>query len=174
MMISIPPKALGFLAAVALVLSACASATPYAPTDGRFGYSEQQIEQDRYRVTFRGNLSTPRESVENYLLYRAAELTVQQGYDYFLMTEQDTEADITYRSRPIFHAGYAHGSRGFPYYAYGFSWVHDDTTMEQRRYEAIAYIVMRQGEKPADDPVAYDAREVMENLGPLVENSLPE
>jgi len=162
------------LALGAATLGACATATPYGPTDGRYGYSEQRIEQDRYRVTFSGNISTPRETVENFLLYRAAELTVQQGFDYFIMTEQDTEADTTYRSQPIFHAGYTHGSRGFPYYAYGFSWAHNETTTETRRYEAVAYILMRTGEKPADDPDAYDARSVMDNLWPLVESTLPE
>ena len=162
-----------FMAAGASALSACATATPYGPSDGRYGYSEQRIEQDRYRVTFSGNISTTRETVENFLLYRAAELTVQEGYDYFIMTEQDTEADTTYRSRPMFHLGYSHGHHGFPYYAYGFSWAHDDTTTETRRYEAIAYILMRTGEAPEDNENAYDAHEVMENRWPLVEGSLP-
>ena len=44
-----------------------------------YGFSEQRIEDDRYRITFRGNSSTSRETVENSLLYRAAELTVQTG-----------------------------------------------------------------------------------------------
>lgn len=158
----------------AAALGACATATPYGPSDGRYGYSDQRIEQDRFRVTFSGNISTPRETVENFLLYRAAELTVLEGYDYFIMTEQDTEADTTYNSRPIFHMGYSHGSRGFPYYAYGFSWAHNETTTETRRYEAVAYILMRAGEAPDDDPNAYDAREVMENLWPTVEQTLPQ
>ena len=161
------------LAVATLALGACATATPYGPTDGRYGYSEQRIEQDRYRVTFSGNISTSRETVENFLLYRAAELTVLEGYDYFIMTEQETEADTTYRSPPMFHAGYTHGSRGFPYYAYGFSWAHSETTTETRRYEAIAYILLRAGEAPDDDPNAYDAREVMDNLWPAVESTLP-
>jgi hypothetical protein len=168
---------LGVITAAALALAACASSTPYAPSDGRFGYSEQRIEQDRYRVTFSGNLSTTRETVESFLLYRAAELTVEQGFDYFIMTEQDTDTQSTYRTRPVLFGSYTYGAghhHGFPYYAYGFSWAHDDTTTESRRYEAIAYILMRAGEKPADDPNAYDARDVMTNLGPLVESSLPE
>jgi len=164
------------LIAGAFALAACATATPYGPSDGRYGYSEQRIESDRYRVSFSGNSSTSRETVETFLLYRAAELTVENGYDHFIMTEQETDAQSTYHARPIFYGSFGHGHHGyhgFPYYAYGFSWAHQETTTEIRRYEALAYIVMREGEKPADDALAYDAREVMSNLGELVESTLP-
>ncbi len=161
------------VAALAAGLVACATATPYGPSDGQYGYSEQRIEEDRFRVTFSGNHSTRRETVETFLLYRAAELTVAQGYDYFIATEQETEAASTYHTRPVFYGHYGHRTRGFPYYAYGFSWIHEERTSELRRYEAVAFIVMRAGEKPEDDPTAYDARDVLTNLGPVVEASLP-
>ncbi len=47
------------------------------------GYSEQQLEPNRWRVTFSGNSLTDRRTVENYLLYRSAELTLSQGFDWF-------------------------------------------------------------------------------------------
>ena len=47
------------------------------------GFSEQQIEDNRYPVQFAGNCLTDRKTVETYLLYRAAELTRQNGYDHF-------------------------------------------------------------------------------------------
>ena len=74
------------LIASAAVLTACATATPYQPAanaDARNGFSEVQIESDRARISFDGNSLTDRETVETYLLYRAAELTKQKGYDYF-------------------------------------------------------------------------------------------
>ncbi len=48
-----------------------------------FGYSEERLDQNKFRVTFRGNSLTPRETVEDYLLYRAAELTLQNGFTHF-------------------------------------------------------------------------------------------
>jgi len=167
---------LGLMAAAAILLVGCATSTPYGPTDGRFGYSEQRIEQDRYRVTFSGNSSTTREMVESFLLYRAAELTVQEGYDYFIVTAQDTDSSSRYYSQPTLFGSYTYGvsqHHSFPYYAYGFGWSSDIDTTEVRRYEAVAFIVMRHGEKPDDDADAYDAREVMANLGPMVESTLP-
>ena len=60
-------------AAAALALSACATATPYGPAgiDSRYGYSEQRVDADRFRVSFAGNSVTSREQVEMSLLLRA-------------------------------------------------------------------------------------------------------
>ena len=62
--------------AAALALSACATATPYGPAgvDSRYGYSDQRVDADRYRVSFAGNSLTSREQVEMALLLRAAEV----------------------------------------------------------------------------------------------------
>ena len=67
------------LAAAALLIAACATSTPYGPAENGkgYGFSDQRIESNRYRITFRGNSVTSRETVENALLYRAAELTVE-------------------------------------------------------------------------------------------------
>jgi hypothetical protein len=77
-------------------LSACVSPTPYQPnvrgsaTSG--GYSETRIEPNRWRVDFAGNSMTSRETVEGYLLFRAAELTLQNGDDWFSIVDRQTDA----------------------------------------------------------------------------------
>lgn len=174
---------LTLIGAALLALAACASATPYGPASGArgYGFSEQQIESDRFRITFRGNSATARETVENSLLFRAAELTVQEGYDYFVVEEKDTDARTSYSttSEPAFYGRYGYGHpfyrpyRAFPYYAYGWGWGSpydgfDSYTREITRYSAVAYVIMRRGEKPEDDPRAFDAREVLANLAPVV------
>ena len=55
------------------------------------GFSDVRLETDRFRVTFAGNSLTSRETVERYLLYRAAELTVAQGADWFSVVERQTD-----------------------------------------------------------------------------------
>jgi hypothetical protein len=102
---------------VVLLLAACATATPYQPlgapgnrTSG--GFSEQQIEQNRFRVTFSGNEMTARQTVETYLLYRAAQLTAQQGYDWFVTADRETNRESnTYVDRPF--GGSAWGGGGW-------------------------------------------------------------
>ena len=86
--------AAGALAAT-LALSACASPTPYQPVDPKNGgYSEERISQNQYRVVFRGNAHTPPEQVEQYLLRRAAELTLKEGYDWFRPTNRVVEGRV--------------------------------------------------------------------------------
>ena len=58
------------------------------------GYSEQRLAPDRYIVKFHGNELTSRDRVEGYLLYRAAEVTTQNGYDWFTVVDRRTEHDV--------------------------------------------------------------------------------
>ena len=163
------------------VMAACATSTPYAPASesGGYGFAEQRIEENRFRVTFRGNSSTSREDVETFLLFRAAEITVQNGYDHFVVVEGDTETRTSYSTSatgsPAFFGRYGYGYPGrfyaFPYYAYGFGWgapYYDTYTREITRYSAVAFISLHRGEKPEDNPQAFDARDVITNLQPLV------
>src|SRR3546814_14821204 len=73
------------------MLTACATTTPYQPVRDGYGYQDQRIEGNRYRVTFAGSTATPRQTVENYLLYHAAELTLASGNDYFIVTQRSEE-----------------------------------------------------------------------------------
>ena len=180
-------------------LSACATATPYQPNiavqPGRpapGGFSELRIEPDRYRVSFAGNSLTSRETVESYLLYRAAELTAAQGYDWFMIADRQTDrkarsyaqTDPFYRS--WYGSNFGHFAPSWRYYGAGHrgwnSWdPHmgsaffarrlDIRTME--KFEATAEVVMRRGGKPADDPTAFEARAVLENLGQRIQRPTP-
>ena len=163
------------LSAAVIFLTGCATSTPYVPMDGRYGYANQRIENDRYRVVFYGNSSTPRETVETFLLYRAAELTLENGFDYFIVEERGTDIDRTYMAvgpDPYLYGYYPYGFRRFPYYAYGYRWSYGAEMREQRRFEAHAYIVMSKGTKPEGDSRAFDAREVIDNLDARVRASL--
>jgi len=144
-------------------LTACYGPTAYKPREDGYGYSELKLESNRYRVTFAGNSATSRETVENYLLYRAAELTLDRGYDYFVMISQDTGADTRYRQTisGAYGVGY--------YYWYPFPTVAVSASDPETRYEAQAYIVMHKGQKPEGADNAFDARELKENLEPLVQ-----
>jgi hypothetical protein len=163
-----PATRAGVIAFVAAI-TACATSTSYQPMDGRYGYSEQRIEENRYRIVFKGNAATSRETVETYLLYRAAELTLDLGFDYFLVTEQETEARTTYQTTPLVYGRYRYGFHHFPYYAHGYPWAGETRTTQIRRYEAVAFVAMYKGAKPQNEPTAFDAREVISNLGSSIE-----
>jgi hypothetical protein len=169
---------------LALGLAACETATPYQPaapnTATAGGFTDQQIDSNHFRVTFQGNSVTPRQTVENYLLYRAAELTVKQGYDWFEMVDRKTNNQqevfaagppYGWYWHPYWRVWGRHGWRGGAYWGdpfWGDPFWDDFDVQTIDRYEAEAEIAMGHGPKPADDPKAMDAREVMSHLGPTI------
>jgi len=67
--------------------------TPYQPKNALGGYSEEKILDDLYRVEFEGNQHSEPENIQNYLLYRCAELTQEMGYDYFAIITDERHFD---------------------------------------------------------------------------------
>lgn len=67
--------------------------TPYQPKGALGGYSEEKILDNLYRVEFAGNQHSKPEKVQNYLLYRCAELTQEMGYDYFAIVSEERYYD---------------------------------------------------------------------------------
>lgn len=183
------------LAASIAVLAACATTTPYQAASkpgGYDGYSQTMIENDRARVTFGGNSLTDRETVENYLLYRSAELALERGFDYFVLAERDTEKKTRVSATPRmgFYDPYFHYSFYRPRYGWSryhrFSHFHDPfyyrrgfgrfgydpffddyDFRETTKYRASAEVTFGRGGKPRQDN-AFNAREVIENLGPTI------
>ena len=190
-------KSVAILASIALagLVAACTTATPYQPNIAgqkvSGGFSEMRVEENRYRVTFSGNSLTSRQTVEGYLLYRAAELTVEQGFDWFAIVDRNTDVDRrTYvDSDPFFSPwygpGYGYWRPSWRYYGGGYGWRSWDPywgdpfwadRMDVRtieKFEASAEVIMHRGAKPADDPRAFDARAVVTNLGPRILRPTP-
>jgi hypothetical protein len=153
---------------VGLGLAACETATPYQPlTKGSAvagGFTDQQLDADHYR---------------------AAELTVNQGFDWFEMVDRHTDKDKkTYiDSDPFYGPGYAYGywRPYWSYYGGGFGWRGwdpfwgdpfwgDQTQISTvQKFKAGAEIAVGRGPKPAGDPRIFDARQVMANLGPKIQ-----
>lgn len=172
-------KRLLIVAASALALAACATPTAYAPEGyggQRGGYAEQRLQEDRWAVSFSGNSLTTRDTVEMSLLYRAAELTVQSGYDWFLTDFRATDADTRYYGTPDPWFRGAYGPYWGPrwrFYRRGYwsswdPWGRDYDVREVTRYEARAEIIMGRGTAPRGDSHAFDAREILTNLGPRI------
>src|ERR1700689_3140092 len=84
--------ALGLLAGTLL---GCMQPTPYQPRlEGQnTGYTDRALTHNRYRVTFTGNTATKRDTVESYLLLRAAEVTRAAGFTSFMFDTRDTRTN---------------------------------------------------------------------------------
>ena len=171
------------IAATAMLLAACSTTpTPYQPyrAEGaggvHGGFTEYRLGPDRFQVKFHGNEFTSRYRVENYLLYRAAELAVANGYDWFAITNRHTEHDVEnyVRQSPWGywqpHWRYYRSSNGWdvwhPEYGGPFWADHIDVTKVES-FEVEAQIVMGKG--AFTDPKAFEARRVMAELGSTIE-----
>jgi hypothetical protein len=157
---------------LALGLAGCMTATPYAPRlEGQAtGYTDRALAQNRYRITFTGNTATPRETVESYLLLRAAEVTRAAGSNNFIFDTRNTRAYTTVQTVPYgppppdpfwgYRRGFGYwGGWGFPY----------DPMMDvvvRTNYDAYAEIVLLTPEQAAREPRSLNAQDVIARIGP--------
>lgn len=173
-------------AAVALMIAGCATTQgPYHPArvHGSEGYSEVRLSPDRYRVTLSGDTFTSRDKVEGYLLYRAAELTIQQGYEWFRVVDRETEREVVRDPSydPWYGSDYLYWRPYWRYYGrpYGWRewspWVGDpfwSLRLDMRtvdHWEATVEIVMSGGARPPGDGRVFNAREIIDRLGPTIQ-----
>ena len=157
------------------VLAGCATPTPYAPAEqlGGRGYSDERLAENRYRITFAGNSVTKRETVENYLLLRAAEVTRRAGYSWFEFDERNTESKTTYYTTFTGYPGWGPRWHRFGWYWHTWAydpwdpyWARNEVVLPSTRYEAFAEIILLRPDAARNDPRALNASDVIERLGP--------
>lgn len=157
-----------FALAAVLALAACASNPTYtaATAAGGAGYSERQIESNRYFVTYRSGTSAETGLLEDYAFLRAADLTLEQGRDWFWVDRISYE-DLNERSNgPTFGIGVGGGSWGRSSggsVGVGMSFPLGGRSAVGNARGATLEIRLGDGAKP-DDPAAYDARSTSETI----------
>ncbi len=186
-------------ASATILLAACATTTPYqaASKPGGFdGYSQTMLDNKTARVTFGGNSLTDRETVENYLLYRAAEMAVEKGYENFTLANRDTEKNSRVRVSPGLSHGFydpyfsysfyrpRYGWSAYNRYSYfqrpfgrsrgwGFMGYNQDpffnnyNVRETTKYRASAEVMFGHGSSAGADN-RFNAREILQNLSPVM------
>lgn len=161
-------RPLWIIPVLALALAGCAAQpTPYEAQDGHStGYDQQQIDSQTWRVEFAGNAATPRETVDNYLLYRAAEIMRFGGYNRFVVLEKEIERDVDYHGFGPYPGhigvgvGHHRGHFGYGVGAYDYYQV--------SRYRAFATVRVYTGGPPPAGLQVYDAADVISQLGPTI------
>lgn len=156
------------VAASALALTACASLAPYGPSMGASGqgFSEQRIESDRYRVTYRG-VGAPGPVADRALL-RAAQLTTGEGYDWFEVTQRyiDGRPDSAGGVRPSVSVGVGSSRYDGRYGGFSSSGVGVGVGLNfsgPSPTSTVLEIRLGRGQRP-ERAEAYDARDVQRNL----------
>jgi hypothetical protein len=148
-------------------LGACASTPEYTPaaTQGAVGYYDLPVESNRYFVTYRANGPADAALVQDYALLRAAELTLQQGRDWFWVDRRNLDESVSGGGGPSIGIGIGGGNFG----RRSGVGVGVGVTLPigapptARARSATLEIRLGEGVKP-DDPNAYDAHALSANL----------
>ncbi|MGD9965299.1 MAG: hypothetical protein AB7T59_02150 [Hyphomonadaceae bacterium] len=163
------------IVAAALFLGACATTGPpppytAAPTSTALGYSETQIESDRYFVRYRAPSGADAALLQDYALLRAAELTLENGREWFWVdrrTNDRASARSGGSSVGIGVGGGSWGRRSGASVGVGINVPLGPRPAGEIARGATLEIRFGAGPKP-DDPNAYDAHSVQANLRPRV------
>lgn len=76
-----------------LFIAACASSSPYRAANGSgYGYTDKSLGEDRYRITFKMRGDDVGESAD-YAMRRAAELTLLEGKEWFVVTSRSSDIE---------------------------------------------------------------------------------
>lgn len=127
---------------IVVLLAAGCAATPYGPVSESWmgGYSDSKLQRNTYNVSFTGNAWLSQEQARNYLYYRCAEITVREGFDYFVIISGESATSYSEMGR----------MSAVP------------------KPNLTATIRLAKGRPPASNPDAFDARELMRNLEPQI------
>jgi len=136
--------AASFLLGTLLTAGASGCWPAYGPKSsiwGRDGYVESKLDESTWQVTYHSTRDM--ETAERYLIFRCAEIAVENGFDYFITSNQRTSQNRESE------AGKGVETSG-------------------RDYIASARIALVKGRKPESSPSMLDAHQVLENLGPTI------
>lgn len=172
-------RAAAFFLALVLIVILSACSTTYHPMGLTGGYSDSRLAPDIYRVAFYGNAYTANERVKDLALLRAAELTVQQGFKYFSVVEENNYAKVTSHTTPghinttaqgsSYDSGTLHlNSYGGTYSGTSTAYVNANTTYTPPQthysYKPRTELVVRAFQTKPDDTFTFDAEFLRRSL----------
>jgi hypothetical protein len=157
-------------ACVALMLIACA--TPYGKYGLLGGFSDARIDENTFSISVDTNGFTSQMTTSMHAIYRAAELTLENGFDYFTIVGAENGSTAMAVAMPgaaitnttISTAGATTRARSTTTFA--------PTIVAPAIFPNATLLVKAfKGEKPEGATNAYDAKSVLTYLGPKIGTS---
>jgi hypothetical protein len=84
------------ITAVSMFVLAFGCSTAYQSHGATGGYSDTKLSPRSYQIRFQGNGFTQNDRVSVFMLRHAAELTLENGFRYFLLTGQQTQTSVSH------------------------------------------------------------------------------
>jgi hypothetical protein len=91
-------KKIAFVFLAINLLTGCV--TMYKPIGLMGGYSDIQLGENIFKVSFRGNGYTRAERAANFCLLRSAEIALENGFNYFVIVESGQSSTISAFTTP--------------------------------------------------------------------------
>lgn len=154
-----------------LIVSSCSNPVRYVKYqppaflhwDRGYGYDEVPVDSITYHVMFYGG--TP-EFADRCTLYRSAELTMERGYDYFVVMDKHADAQTSTNT------GSPETKLDRTYDVQSHQWVTVATTTQSVTtstfYSAFKTIRMFKGKRAKDDVETFDAANIIGYMTPYI------
>ena len=88
-----------FLSLLLVALTSCA--TQYQPKSFSGGFSETQLAENVFKVSFEGNGYTDTERSSDFALLRSAEITIENKYKYFALADSQSGIKTSSFTTPV-------------------------------------------------------------------------
>lgn len=89
------------IAVILFSLCMVGCATAYKRTGFTGGYNDMKIQDDVFKVSFRGNAYTGSGKVEDFVLLRSAEVALNNGYKYFVIIDEKSAMKTSAYTTPV-------------------------------------------------------------------------
>ena len=157
------------LAAVLMVATLSACATPYGKYGLLGGFTDSRLDENTFSISVDTNGLTSQQTTSMHAFYRAAEITVENGFDYFAIVSDANNPTSMAMTMP----GGSTSNTTINTYgstAYGrTTTTYAPTTVVPVVYPNSTLIIKSfKGAKPEGAANAYDARSVMKYIGPQI------
>ena len=152
------------LAAVFMVATLSACATPYGKYGLLGGFTDSRIDENTFSSSVDTNGLTSHQTTSMHAFYRAAELTIENGFDYFVIASEATNST----SMAMANARRQHKQYN---YQYLLAPPHTEGQLPPT-HQQLLYLwciqIQRSSSNLSRGPNAYDARSVMKYIGPQI------
>lgn len=142
------------LFAIFLFLIGCS--TPYQSIGPTGGFTETQLDENVFRVSFQGNRYTSSEVAADFALLRSAELTLLYGYKYFIIVDNSDVIDVKSYTTPVSSYTTIYGNTAQTYTYGGITY--------NRSIPSSTNVIVCFHEKPTDTVLSFNAEFLYKNL----------
>lgn len=147
---------------ISIILSGCS--TTYQKQSFTGGFSETQLSENIFQVTFKGNAYTSRERASDFTLLRSAELSLENGFKYFIIVDSEKYTKTSTHTTPTssYTTGSAYGSGNYAYGSATTTTTGGQTYVYSKPRSTNTIVGFK--EKPEGSGLVYEAEFVIKSI----------